>query len=108
MCAGIPIVPSMQSLNGMEYEVANGARIPNTGEKKFVGISNEGISRRLAAQVCAANKGLLSVSKVTGTGSRVVFDTDGSYIEDKETLERMYLHERNGMYMLKMWTRKGL
>ena len=40
-------------------------------------------------------------------GSRIVFDSDGSYIEDKETGECMYLEEKGGMYMLKMWTKKG-
>ena len=76
------------SKRGVEYEVANGVRIPNLGEKKFVGVSNEGISRKLTAQVCEVNKGLLSVSKMTNGGSRVVFDSDGSYIEDKNTREK--------------------
>ena len=95
------------SRRGVEYEVANGVRIPNIGEKKFVGTTEEGISRRLSAQVCEVNKGLLSVSKVARGGSRVVFDSDGSYIEDKASGERMYLIERNGMYMLRMWTKRA-
>ena len=95
------------SRRGVEYQVANGSRIPNLGEKKFVGVTEEGISRRLTAQVCEVNQGLLSVSKVTRGGSRVVFDTDGSYIEDRATNERMYLTEKNGMYMLLMWTRRS-
>ena len=57
--------------------------------------------------MCEVNKGLLSVSKATCGGSRVVFDSDGSYIEDKASGERMYLLERNGMYMLRMWTRRA-
>ena len=52
------------------YEVANGVHIPNLGDQKFVGVSNEGISRKLTAHVCEVNKGLLSVSKVTIGGSR--------------------------------------
>ena len=92
---------SPASKRGVEYEVASGVRIPNLGEKRFVGVSDEGISRRLTAQVC-----VLSVSEVTKGGSRVVFDTDGSYIEDKSNGERMYLSERNDMFMLRMWTRR--
>ena len=34
MCPGIPITPSVQSLRGMEYEVATGESIPNLGEKR--------------------------------------------------------------------------
>ena len=98
---------SAASKRGVEYEVANGVRIPNLGEKRFVGTSDEGISRRLTAQVCDVNKALLSVSKVTRSGSRVIFDADGSYIEDKNSGERMHLVEKNGMYMLNLWTKKG-
>ena len=81
-------------------------RIPNLGEQKFVAFTKEGCQKNIRVQVCDVNKGLLSVSKVTNGGSEVVFDSDGSYIEDKNTGERMYLTERNGMYMLKMWTRR--
>ena len=34
MCPGIPITPSVQSLRGMEYEVATGESIPSLGEKR--------------------------------------------------------------------------
>ena len=92
---------------GVEYEVANGIRIPNLGEKRFVGVSAEQVRRNLVAQVCDVNKGLLSVSRVTKAGSRVIFDSDGSYIEDTHTEECMSLEERNGMFMLKLWTKRG-
>ena len=35
----------------------------------------------------------------------VVFTKNGSYIEDDRTGERMHMEERNGMYMLKLWTK---
>ena len=71
------------SKRGVEYEVANGEKIPNLGEKKFRGVTIEGKSRNITAQVCDVNKALLSVKKVMSAGNRVVFDGDGSYIEDK-------------------------
>ena len=95
------------SRRGVEYEVANGVRIPNLGEKKFIGVTNEGIKRKLVAQVCDVNKALLSVSRVTNSGSKVVFDSSGSYIEDKNTGEKIHLEERNGMFMIRLWTKKG-
>ena len=73
----------------------------------MIGTSNEGISPRLTAQVCDVNKALLSVSKVTKSGSRVVFDAEGSYIQGKNTGEVMNLVEKNGMYMLSLWTKRG-
>ena len=88
---------------GVKYEVANGDVIPNLGEKKYVGVSEEGISRSITAQVCDVNKVLLSVKKMTAAGNRVVLDDAGSYVEDKNTGEIMWMREENGMYMLKLW-----
>ena len=43
---------------------------------------------------------------MTRNGHRVVFDDDGSYIEDKATGDKSWLYEVNGMYMLKLWVSK--
>ena len=93
------------SRRGVQYEVANGVRIPNLGEKRFKGHTVEGMARNLTAQVCEVNKALLSVKRVVQAGNKVVFDADGSYIEDKSTGEKMWLREENGMYMLRMWVK---
>ena len=80
-------------------------RIPNLGEKRFVATSGEGVKRQITAQVCEVNKGLLSVRRMVQAGNTVVFTKRGSYIEDDWTGERMNMEEKNGMYMLKLWTR---
>ena len=67
------------------YEVTNGVRIENLGEKRFVTVSDEGLSRQITAQVCDVNQGLLSVRRMVQQGGRVVFDARGSYIEDSKT-----------------------
>ena len=85
--------------------MANGVRIPNLGEQKFVGTSDEGISRHIVAQVCDVNKSLLSVRKMVAAGNKVVFEKHGSYIEDPETGEIMRLEEKQGMYVLELWTK---
>ena len=59
----------------------------------------------MRVQVAEVNKALLSVSKVVKAGNKVVFDEEGSFIEDKKTGERMWMKEEAGMYMLKMWVR---
>ena len=88
---------------GVTYEVANGVEIPNLGKRKFVGFTEEGGKRGITAQVCSANKTFMSVSKVAAQGNRVVFDDEGSYIEDKVSGERTWMQQVGGMYMLKMW-----
>ena len=92
---------------GVEHEVANGVTIPNLGEKTFKFQTEEGAERRITAQVCEVNKGLLSVAKVVNAGNSLVFSRDGSYIEDDATGEGIGIKEENGMYMLSMWVKKA-
>ena len=105
MLPAIPITESEASKRGVKYEVANGVRIPNLGQKQFDAVTDEESLRNLKVQVCDVNKALLSVKKVINAGNRVVFDGEGSYIEDKATGERMWLKEEGGMYMLRMWVK---
>ena len=36
-------------------------------------------------------------------GHRVIFDEEGSYVENKETGEINWMRQENGNYMLDMW-----
>ena len=105
MILSADVVEGPASRRGVEYEVANGVRIPNLGEKKLRATTHQGTTRRITAQVCEVNKALLSVRKVVAAGNRVVFDEADSYIEDKQTGERMPLTTKNGMYVLQVWVR---
>ena len=77
------------------------------GPKRFQAITEDNVKKTVTAQVCSVNKSLLSVSKVTRGGARVVFDADGSYIEDKKSGETISLQEKNGMYILRLWAKRG-
>ena len=61
---------------GVQYEVANGIRIPNLGEKSSQAHTEDGAVRSITAQVCDVNKALLSVSRMVKAGHRVVFDEE--------------------------------
>ena len=74
--------------------------IPNLGVKKFVAVSDAGVTRAMKAQVCDVNKALLSAHCVVQAGSRVVFAASGSYVQDETSRETMALAEKGGMYML--------
>jgi len=108
MLTDVETKESWASKNGVQYEVANGERIPNVGEKKFHGITENGMTRNITAQVCDVNKALLSVKKIIAAGNRVTFDEEGSFIEDKSSGEKMWLREDKGMFMLKMWVKGSL
>lgn len=93
---------------GVLYEVANGDRIPNLGERDFTGSTHlEGIQRRIKAQVCEVSKPLLSVAKLVRAGNSVVFSPSGSYVHDPTTGDYMALQEKAGMYVLSMWAKTG-
>ncbi len=44
--------------------MADGTLMENMGAKRFVGVTEEGLKRRVVAQVCVVNKSLLSVRRV--------------------------------------------
>ena len=104
---GVKTVEGESSRRGVAYEVANGVRIPNMGEKRFVGISEEGVQKGLTCQICDVNRPLLSVSKIVGAGHKVVFSRAGSWIEEEHTGKIMALREDSGMYTLQMWVHTG-
>ena len=100
----------MGNKRGQSYEVANGEEIFNQGEKKFVaymatveGQDSEG--RGVTAQVCDVHRPLMSVKKMCRSGHRVVFDEVGSYIENKETGEKLKIVEEDGEYLLDVWVK---
>ena len=92
---------------GVKYGMANGEEIDNEGEKEFEGTTEDGIVKAIKAQVCDVSQPLLSVKKVVAAGNRVVFEEGGSYIESLRDGSKIWLQESQGMYMLKMWVKRG-
>ena len=92
---------------GVEFEVANGTRIANEGEKTFNTHTSGGSIRTITAQICDVNKPLLSVRKIVESGNRVVFEPHGSYIQDGKTQEKTKLDIVGGMYTLEVWVKEG-
>ena len=92
------------SRRGVQYEVANGHRIPNLGQQVLNGLSDaEGLSRTITAQVCEVNRPLLSVKRLLETGHAVVLSDSGGYVEHLASGERLALTRSDGMFMLKLW-----
>ena len=46
--------------------------------------------------MCDVNNAFLNLSKIAAAGNCVVFDMDGSYVQDKNTGEKLCLHEQGG------------
>ena len=101
---------SWGSRHGQSYEVANGEEIDNEGEKKFIAhmTTTEGRDsggKSITAQVCKVHRPLMSVKRMCRAGHRVVFDDDGSYVENKQTGERLTIVEEDGDYLLDVWVK---
>ena len=92
--------------SGVMYEIADGTRMPNLGEKIFRAHTEGGLVKKMRVDVADVNKALLSVRKLVQAGSKVVFDKTGSYIIDASGAS-IPLKEQNGMYMLSVWVKKG-
>ena len=110
----VPTKESWGSKHGQKYEVANGAVIENEGEKEFVGHvkaqngSMKMWSARLTrTQVAGVHRPLMSVKKMCRAGHTVVFDDEGSFVQDKATGDRMQIEEVDGEYVLETWVEVG-
>ena len=106
MCSFIPIVPSMQSMREMEYEVANGANIPNLGERRCM-MWTEGASapRGIAMQVADVHKPLLSLSRCADLGYESRFGKLAGALIDNTSGEVIPLVRKGNLYVFKAWVR---
>jgi hypothetical protein len=98
-----PIEETDESRNGACYASATGDPIPNLGEQKIPLYTAEGTLRSMRFQAAPVAKALGSVKRMCTAGHRVIFDEDGSYIENKVTGEINWLREENGNYVLDLW-----
>ena len=106
MCPGIPVVPSMQSVQGMEYEVASGESIPNLGERQCE-MWTEGATaaKAITMQVADVHNALLSLSRCADMGFESRFGAPFGCLIDKTTGEIIPLQRRGNLYILKAWIR---
>ena len=91
-------------MKGKRYTAANGSYIRNEGEKVISMVTREGHWKDLKFQACDVTRPLASVYKICEAGHSVVFnpswDTRGSYIVNRDTNDKMWLTERDGVYVL--------
>ena len=89
--------------NGTVYMSADGGEIPNMGEQKVPFKTFEGFDGQVDFQVADVQRPLLSVTSMTGKGSRVEFDDHGGHIVSSDGKRRIRFHRRGGVYVLDLW-----
>lgn len=84
------------------YTAANGTTMPNKGEKAVTFQTREGHHCLLKMQVTDVQKPLLSVSRVCDSGHRVVFHSQGGYIQHETTGQVTHFYRDNNVYRMEV------
>ena len=100
------IVQSLGSRSGLHYVAADGTRIPNLGQQLVKFMTLDGKWVELTFQIAGINKPLVSVSKLTEQGYKVVFDDDESYIYHKKSKQVIRMRKERGVYVVDAYVPK--
>ena len=101
-------VPSPMSKYQKFYQAANKTRIYNKGQKDIKAVTGNGTSVDITFQIAdQVTQPLGSVRRLCEAGNRVVFDNDGSYVQDKKNGEKTEIRREKGAYVMDFWVRKG-
>ena len=107
LCQGISILQNRLSLDGVEYEVANGAHIPNLGERRCEMMTvGSDKSKRITFQVADVHKPLLSISGCADMGFDCFLGEKGGHLRDRESGETIPLERRDNLYIMRAWIRQ--
>ena len=91
----------------MSYQAANGAKIRNLGAQFVKGKTEAGEEASMRFQVAEVTKALGAVGKICEAGNRVIFDEEGSFIEDKKTGRKTTIRKERGCYFLDLYVKEG-
>ena len=90
------------SRRGIEYVNANGATMPNRGEKLMPVKAENGLECLLRMQITDVKRALLSVAKVCDSGHEVTFRKDGGCITHLESGKTFNFMRVDGVYRMEM------
>ena len=106
-CEGIDILENELSRSGAEYEVANGATIPNLGERRCEVMTVGSLQpKRITFQVADVHKPLLSISGCADMGFDCFLGQHGGQLRDRITGELIPLERHGSLYTVRMWIRQ--
>ena len=97
----VPVIKD--SKTGSVYRTANNAKVYDEGRKTISGDLGDGLAPvKTHARSLKIKRPLMSVYGMTQGGYRVVFDSDGSYAEDKQTSRVVPLETKRRGWVLRM------
>ena len=105
-CDHIKITPSLQSMRGDAYEVANGETVPNLGERKCIAMtSGSQVPKQITFQCAEIHKPLLSTACAADAGYETRLQRRGGYLEHVDTGDKIPIYRRDNLYFIKMWVK---
>ena len=97
-------MPSLASLRGMEYEVANVQSIPKLGERRCpVWTENATEVKRMVMQVADVHKGLLMLFRCADMGYEGWFGRYAGALICESTGDVIPLIRKGNLYVLRVW-----
>lgn len=107
LCCSIGISPNHFTAQGVEYEVANGASIPNLGERRCeVMTIGSVVPKRIVFQVADVHKALLSITACADMGFDCYLGKEGGSLRDRVTGEVIPISRKDNLYTMRMWVRQ--
>ena len=98
MCGHILVISTPESRAGLEYEVANGASIPNVGERHCLVMTEDSQTmNKLIFQCADVHKALLSVANVADMGFECLLVEEGGILRDVASGGSIPLHRRGNL-----------
>ena len=107
LCEGISIFENELVRAGAEYEVANGASIPNLGERRCEVMTVGSLApKRIVFQVAVVHKPLLSISGCADMGYDCFLGKEGGSLKDRYTGGAIPLIRQGSLYTFRAWVRQ--
>ena len=97
------VIASERSRERHNYYGPAGDPIPNLGGQDVKGTTESGHLLNIGFDVAKITRPLASVAEIVRKNYRVVFDTDGSFIEDKKTGKWIDVRQEGSLYYLDLW-----
>jgi hypothetical protein len=100
----IPIQQTRASRAGLTYTVADGRSVPNKGQQRFQGVSEDGLPIDMGVQVTDVVKTLFAVRRMKEAGNVVIFGAEeGDMIINKQTGSRTMIEDDGENYLLTVY-----
>ena len=81
--------------------------VPDMGSRTFDAQTSRSQNRRLTCKLGPVRKMLLSVNDMLSKGSRVIFDSHGTYVENITTGNWTPIEQKSCIFVMRLWVKRN-